>query len=114
MNLNELAAAVRQVSPEKTVQDLAQLLLEWKTDTQTVEALSEQVEKYLGNTWITPDEDYEKIYRLWSAFRDNTVDTIGSMTMNERLYYFGLLDNFDADDSPQYRSRLYHKLHATP
>lgn len=113
MTLDELAAAIGSVSREPTVQQLSSLLLGWKTDEATVEALREQVERFIGNTWIEREEDHNAIYAAWSSFATDVIESVKGMTMNERLYFFGLGEQFD-NASPSERSRLYAKLLAKP
>lgn len=113
MNLDELSEAIGQISSEEVVQQLSRLLVDWKNDDKTVEDLKKAVERYLGNTWIESREDYENIYRMWSTFRDQTISGIGGMTMNERLYHFGLFERFDGCKDQEAQLVLYRKLHAT-
>jgi len=114
MNLDELAKKISSVSSNKVVQDLSQILFVWKANDDTVEELKDSVERYLGNTWIASNEEYKKIYSMWSSFRDEFIAGIGGMTMNERLYYFGLLKRFDACTDEDSRLSIYMKLHANP
>ncbi|MGD8478274.1 MAG: hypothetical protein PVI98_14080 [Burkholderiales bacterium] len=112
MNLDELSEEISKVSSEKVVQDLSRFLVEWKDNEETAESLKEGIERYLGNIWIEKNEDHSRIYRLWSSFRDEAISGIGGMTMNERLYWFGLFDRFNAAKNEEERSLLYKKLHA--
>jgi len=114
MNLDELSEEISKVSSEKVVQDLSGFLVEWKNNSETAEELKDGIERYLGNTWIEKNEDHEKIYQMWSSFRDEAISGIGGMTMNERLYWFGLFDNFDACKSQEEKLQIYRKLHAKP
>lgn len=114
MNLDELSDEISKVSSENVVQDLSRLLVEWKDNNETARQLKEGIERYLGNTWIKKNEDHSKIYRLWSSFRDEAISGIDGMTMNERLYWFGLFDRFDASRSEEEKLLLYRKLHAKP
>ena len=95
MDIDELAKTIRSVSPESVVQKLADILIDWKSNPSTARELEERIERYIGNTWIKKDGDHETIYSYWSTFRDNAIHGIGGMTMNERLYWFGLFDEFD-------------------
>ena len=112
MNLNELSEKITKVSSEKVVQDLSRFLVEWKDNEKTAEELNEEIERYLGNTWIENNEDHEKIYQMWSSFRDEAISDIGGLTMNERLYWFGLFERFDACASQEDKLLVCKKLHA--
>ncbi len=114
MNLDELSEEVSKVSSEKVVQDLSRFLLEWKDNDETAEELKEGIERYIGNTWINEDEDHSKIYRMWSTFREEAISGIGGMTMNERLYWFGLFNRFDVCKNQEEKLLVYEKLHAKP
>jgi hypothetical protein len=110
MTIDDLIAAVERTSPDPVVQGLAKLLASWKTDDTNVEQLIDDVERYVGNTWVQRDSDHEKMYGLWRAFRQEVAEQVGGMTMNERLYLFGLLSAFDAASSIERQDRLYAKL----
>jgi aromatic ring hydroxylase len=112
MNLDALANEISKVSSEKVVRDLSRFFIEWKDNDESAEELKEEIEKYLGNTWIEENEDHEKIYRMWSVFRDEVISKIGGMTMNERLYAFGLFERFDACQGQEAKLSVYRKLHA--
>ena len=114
MNIDELAKSIRLISPESIVQKLADILINWKTDKTTAKELESRVERYIGNTWIQKEEDHEIIYSLWSKFREDAIRHIGGMTMNERLYYFGLFDEFDNCSTETERLKIYKKLHGNP
>lgn len=114
MDIDELIEAMRKISPEKQLVDLAQYLGEWKHSDQTVEELETMVEKFFGNTWSTTQEIHTQVYTLWNSFKENTIHGIGGMTMNERLYIFGLFERFDASKSQKEKDAVYAKVHAHP
>jgi phosphoribosylformylglycinamidine (FGAM) synthase PurS component len=114
MNLDELAEEINNIPSEKVVHDLYRILIEWKNSEESAEELKEGIERYLGNTWIESKADHEKIYRMWLSFRDEVIANIGGMTMNERLYWFGLFERFEAYSSQEDKMRIYRKLHARP
>ena len=114
VNLDELADQIGATSGEAVVQRLSAILRGWKSDDTTAEELRETVERYIGNTWIASTSDHEHIYGLWSEFRDNAIAGIGGMTMNERLYWFGLFPRYEACETGESRLRIYEKLHASP
>ena len=114
MNIDDLVKEIRSVSSEKVVQGLVDLLRKWKKSDETVEDLNITIERYFGNTWIKKDENYNRIYHVWSSFRDQAIAGIAGMTMNERLYWFGLFDEFDACPDQEAKLKIYKKLMASP
>jgi hypothetical protein len=112
MNLDELTINIRGVSKDQVVQKLAEHILEWKTSEKNVAELKEIVERYLGNAWIDKKADFEKVYGMWSDFRDSAINGIGGMTMNERLYWFGLFDLYDNAPNNTEQEKFYAKLMA--
>lgn len=110
MNIDELTKNIRKVSTENAVQELADYIQQWKTNENNAVDLKESVERYLGNVWIDKQADFEKIYRMWSDFRDSAIDGIGGMTINQRLYWFGLFDLFDNASDNTEQEKFYTKL----
>jgi len=113
MNIDELTSRIRNCSPEREVQGLADLIAGWKCGETTVENLRYLGDKYLGNVWLSDDALRETIYALWQRFVREEIELIHAMTMNERLFTFGLMDRFEsalADD----RLKIYKKLLANP
>jgi len=113
MNLDQLATAIEVASPDQNGRGLADLLRSWKADSKTAKDLANAVERYIGNAWFASDELHNAIYSLWSKFRDEAIRGIGGMTMNERLYWFGLSGRFDGA-GPSEKAVIYNKLHARP
>ena len=114
MTLDELASAVASTSPDPVVQRLASLLVLWKDDDTSVQALRNDVERYIGNAWIERAEVHKTIYALWSEFVNTAINSIGGMTMNERLSFFDLTSEFDSASTDEQRERIYAKLLAKP
>jgi hypothetical protein len=110
MTLDGLAQALRSVSDEKLLAELAQYIGAWKADDRDLIELETMVERFFGNTWLPSEEDHSKAYNVWKAFREDAVRNIGGMTMNERLYLFGLLERFDASNSDNERRVVYGKV----
>jgi len=56
------------------------------------------------------------MYLVWVAGVWNLqgIDGIGGMTMNERLWSFGLFDRFDLSQENKEKRIIYQKLHAKP
>ncbi len=112
MNLDELTKNIRKVSKEEIVQKLADNIQEWKTDEKNAVELRDNVERFLGNTWIEKRTDFDNVYRMWTEFRKSAIDRIGGMTMNERLYWFGLFDLFDNAKNEAEQNKINRKLMA--
>ena len=110
MNIDELVVAIKATSSEKVVQRLGDILLDWKKDETTVEDLRNLIEHYIGNTWITSDTVHSSVYQLWSTFRDDAILGVGGMTVNERLYCFGLFTQFDQAQTDNARKSIYNKV----
>ena len=71
-----------------------------------------KIANFLGNTWIDKRTDFDKVYGMWTEFRKSAIDGIGGMTMNERLYWFGLFDLFDNAKNKSGQEKFYGKLMA--
>ena len=112
MNFDDLIAEIRSISADTAVQGVADQLAAWKESSDTADELAVAMERYIGHVWIASTQDHERLYALWSAFRRNSIEAIHGMTMNERLYSFGLLDRYHALRSGGDRQAFYTKLHA--
>jgi hypothetical protein len=114
MNLDELVYAIKQTSSDSVALKLATLLSSWKDDERDANELETTIERFLGNAWIDSKTEHEKIYGLWSQFRDDAMHGIGSMTMNERLYCFSLFPRWDGAHTEEEQKAIYAKLLANP
>lgn len=103
---------IRKVSTEKDVQELADVIQKWKTTKKNVIDLRDNIEIRISNIQIEKEINVKKINKIWSDFRDDAIDKIGGMTMNERLYLFGLFDLFDNASNRTKEELLYPKLMA--
>jgi hypothetical protein len=112
MNLDELTQEIRAVSTDPAVQGLADQLAAWKSSSATADELATTLERYLGNVWIASNQEYDRVYALWSDFRNSAITPIRGMTMNERLHWFGMFERFDSLQSDADRQAVYRKLHA--
>ena len=112
MNIDELTAKIRTISSEKAMQDLADCIEDWKKNEDNALKLRESVEHYIRNYWNKNDNDRQRAYQMWSEFRKSAIDGINGMTMNERLYWFGMFDLFDNSRNHHERQKFYIKLMA--
>ena len=110
MTLGELLPALRTASTDPVVTGLTVVVEQWKSDTASVEDLRDTVERYIGNTWIASDKEHEEAYRIWSMFRDETIDGRLAMTMNERLFTFDLFERYDASPNQEEKAVVLRKV----
>jgi hypothetical protein len=114
MTLDELVTAIRITSSDPVAFQLADLLAGWKDDKADATELERTVERFVGNAWIASPAEHAQIYSLWSKFRDEGINGIGGMTMNERLYRFSLFHRWDSAQTDADRKTIYAKLLANP
>ena len=113
MNLDDFITVAQDVSLDESVTGLVELLRHWKTDSSDVSDLCNRVERYFGHSWISSAEVHNDLYRQWAHFKHKAVDTIAGQTMNERLYWFGLHEEFELRLTPDSRQEIYTKLLAS-
>jgi len=112
MNLDELIENILNISNENAVKGLGLFIAGFKNDDRNINEWTNSVEKYFGNIWIENEEDHNKIYKMWSDFKNNVIKNINGMTMNERLYLFGLMEKYDLCKNEKKREIIYKKLNA--
>ena len=95
MNLDQLTERIKSSTSEKPADGLAHWIEEWKKADRTVDQLVYMVEKFFGNVWFEKEEDNKTCYNLWKEFKENKIADLNGMTINERLYNFGLFDIYD-------------------
>jgi hypothetical protein len=110
MTLGELIPAIQKASSDRVVHGLVDLLQQWRTSADTADDLYQNVERYIGNSWIASDAEHKTIYSLWSAFRAQCIAGRGGMTINERLYCFDLFDAWDNAKTEDERAVVRHKI----
>jgi len=108
MNYDEYIKETDRFSKDEVVSRLKKHLVSWKYDDTNILELADTIERFFGNSWIESEEAHSHLYRLWSAFKKEAIDGVGGMTMNERLYWFGLFERFDKSESEQ--KVIYAKL----
>ena len=113
MNYDEYIEEVKKFSSDADAARLVLHLDNWKSDSTTVVELAGSMERFFGNSWISHKETHNHLYKLWTAFKIQAISAVDGMTMNERLYWFGLIERFDACSAEE-QQRLYTKLCANP
>ena len=101
---------VEKFSEDEVVARLGKHLSEWKQDDTDTFELANSIERFFGNSWIEREETHKHLYRLWSKFKEESIDGIGGLSMNERLYWFGLFERFESSQSEAAQKVIYAKL----
>jgi hypothetical protein len=112
MNYDEYIDEVQKYSSDDAVSRFVAHLNNWKSNESNVIDLADSIEKFFGNSWITSEDTHSHLYQIWSSFKDAKVSGIGGMTMNERLYMFGLFERFDTCKTDTEKQVIYAKLYA--
>ena len=106
MNIDEV---VDLIPDEKLRSDLAKWVNDWKEDDTDITRLEKMLSKWHSYTWFEDDERTLHFLNQFDEFRKTAISNIGGLTMNERLYYFGLFDNWD-NGNEQQKNKIRHKL----
>jgi len=112
MNYDEYIEEARKYSSDEVVACLVTHLTDWKSDNTNAVELADSIERFFGNSWITSEETHSHLYKLWSSFKVAAISDIGGMTINERLYWFGLFDRFESATEAE-QQVIYAKLCAS-
>ena len=62
-------------------------------------------EKLISDPWMQDRITYSKLYTAWAEFKESYKLEICGMTVNERLCYMGLMNEFDASLSSRAKMR---------
>ena len=112
MNYDEFINEVQKYDSDAVVAKLLGVLKGWKLNDENVVQLKSTIERFFGHSWIECEETHNHLYKLWSSFNTSAIGSIGGMTMNERLFWFGLFDQFDSCKSEAKKQLIYSKLSA--
>ncbi len=114
MNYDEYIKEIEKLSEDDVVSRLIKHLVSWKDDDTNVLELADTIERFFGNSCIENKETHSHLYRMWSAFKKEAIEGIAGMTMNERLYWFGLFERFEKvesePESEQKQKVIYAKV----
>ena len=117
MIIDELIAALRMKADGANVQDrrlivgLVDHLLQWIDNDQTVGDLQCSVDRYIGNVWLSTDALHSSIWTLAKKLGDE-IKGVGGMTVNERLFAFGLFPRYDSSVTDAQRRAVRSKVDA--
>jgi len=108
MNLDELVDSI----PERALRaQLWKWVDGWKSDDADVDELAALMEKWHGSVWFSDRQAQSAFYERFQKFREQIIQRVGGMTVNERLYWFGLFDHWDMSNDAS-RKRIRTKLRA--
>jgi len=108
MNIDEL---INSIPDAKLRKELAQWVKQWKEDDKDVEWLSRMLSKWHGNVWFNNDKASRDFLNQLNLFKRNAIEGLGGLTLNERLYFFGLFEYWEKANEVE-QNKLRHKLHA--
>lgn len=108
--LDSLTQKIRSISKDPIIQKLANQFDEWKLNDRDVRFLDSNIEKFIGTTWIESEEEHNLAYKYWTNFKNENIHTIQGMTMNERLFSFGLIKRYDNCRNREEKDLIYRKL----
>ena len=110
MNYDEYIKEADKFSDDDVVSRLRKHLISWKDDDTNILELADTTERFFGNSWIESEETHSHLYRLWSTFKKDAIEGAGGMTMNERLFWFGLFERFEKSGSESEKKVIYAKV----
>lgn len=110
MILDELVQSIPDSESDLRGQ-LARWVDEWKQSGESVEKLGYMIGKWHGNVWFKDAQVSNSFWQKLCKFRAEAIDGIGGMTVNERLYVFGLIPQWDLTDETG-KLKIREKLHA--
>lgn len=102
MILDELVSSIPNSEIELKNQ-LTSFVYDWKMNNSSIEDLVYLIEKWNGNVWFKSENKQNDFYKNWIKFKTQIIDSISGMTVNERLYCFGLFDIWDKSNSESKR-----------
>ena len=109
MNIDELA---NSISEEELKLNLVKWINGWKSDNNDINELYNMVSKWHGNVWFKSEKESNKFYENLQLFKAKAIDGLGGLTVNERLFFFGLFNDWEnADKNGQ--NRIRGKIHAS-
>ena len=108
MNIDEL---VNLIPEEDLRSNLSHWVNEWKKDDTDIHRLYELIAQWHGNVWFQDQKSQAEFWSNLQGFKRNAIDSLGGMTVNERLYWFGLFEEWDSSNKKG-QQRIREKLHA--
>jgi len=109
MDIQQLITSVEQ---EDLRISLSESVSRWKNDQSDIYALYKTLKKWHGSVWFENDESHAEFHSFLEKFKKKSIDGIGGMTVNERLFHFGLLEEWDESDRIN-QDRIRIKLRAS-
>jgi len=108
MNLDELA---KSISETKLKENLLRWVNEWKNDEEDIDQLACMISKWQGKVWFEDSIESIQFHTQFQEFKAIAIDRIDGLTVNERLYLFGLFEQWDRSNEEE-RLRIRCKIKA--
>ena len=110
MNIDDLVNSIPDEDFELR-NNLGKWVEDWKRSEDSINQLDRMVSKWHGNVWFKSEEEQNKFYANWQTFKSDAIHALGGLTVNERLYWFGLFDQWDQSDDKG-KNQIRRKLKA--
>lgn len=110
MILDELVQSIPDSESDLRGQ-LTRWVDEWKRSEESVEQLSYMIGKWHGNVWFKNTQVSNYFWQKLCKFRAEAINGISGMTVNERLYVFGLMHLWESTDETG-KLKIREKLRA--
>jgi hypothetical protein len=96
-------------SPDAALVDLfLSRLSQWREDDASLETLIRELNALVAEQVFSTHDAHARVALALAGLHDS-IDAVGGMTMNERLFSFDLLDRWDQASEDQ-RTILYEKV----
>ncbi|MFQ5936467.1 MAG: hypothetical protein ACE5LB_08675 [Acidiferrobacterales bacterium] len=106
MTLSDLQVGFRELqrnmneTDRKLVDQFLSQVTNWVTFADTPNELVTSLDRLLGHSWFSSNDDHAKVHELIQGLQAE-VEALPGMTMNERLFTFGLMERWDASSGEQ-------------
>ena len=108
MNIDDLINSIDEIELRD---NLNHWVCMWKSDESDIDNLYELVAKWHGNVWFKEKSKQNEFWDDLQSLKKVAINGLGGMTLNERLYLFGLSEEWEASSEVGQR-RIRNKLHA--
>ena len=111
MTFDELVLAISNSESLKQNMVNLEFLIRWKTSSDDAFRLVEKMDRFIVEQKLDQNV-LDELLGYWHKFKNASIDAIHGMTVNERLYQFGLFAKFENCKNEMEENRIYAKLMA--